>query len=181
MSDRLLKVALALHDLNFQEMMLLGNHINDAIPHLQKSGALDQVGYSALLAGIANGMIREAEKDRAALAAMVQAESGPAPSENCGWRPLSEYDVYTDDLVLVRCRVTEPETSELPKACELPVSSGLYGVGDIFTSIGHANEDGEWFVAGWDMTQDCWTDARGFEPIEWRPLELAPAQAQRPQ
>ncbi|MDW3181763.1 hypothetical protein [Roseobacter sp.] len=84
----------------------------------------------------------------------------------------------TDDLVIVLCRVTEPQISEFPRACELPVSSGDHAVGDLFTSIGFKlampeDLDNEWSIAGWNMTQDCWEDARCFEVIGWRPLAKA--------
>lgn len=90
------------------------------------------------------------------------------------WRAVKDYQAFDDDLALVLCRVTLPQTSEFPRACEMPVSSGDHAVGDVFISIGHANDEGEWFVAGWDMVQDCWTDARCFDVLGWQPLEAAP-------
>lgn len=85
------------------------------------------------------------------------------------WKFTSSYRV-SDDLVLVLCKVTPPETSDFPRACAMPISSGDHGVDDLFVSIGHANEDGEWWVAGWDNMQDCWTDARCFKVIGWERL-----------
>ena len=85
------------------------------------------------------------------------------------WKDPKEYRI-DDDLVQVLCEVTQPQTSDFPRSCEMPVSSGDHGVGDRFVSIGHANDDGEWFVAGWEMTQDCWTDARCFIVHGWQPL-----------
>ena len=88
------------------------------------------------------------------------------------WRAPETYS-DTDDLVLVLCQVTLPETDDFPRAGEMPVSSGDHAVGEMFISIGHANEDGDWYVAGWDMNQDCWIDARCFVVKGWQPLGTA--------
>jgi len=85
------------------------------------------------------------------------------------WKDPDEYRT-DDDLVQVLAEVTQPITSRFPRSCEMPVSSGDHCVGDHFVSIGHGNEDGEWFVAGWEMTQDCWTDARCFSVVGWQKL-----------
>ena len=79
------------------------------------------------------------------------------------------------DLVIVLCEVTRPQTSEFPRACEMPVSSGDHAVGDSFVSIGFMPHEPElegrdWSVAGFEMMQDCWTDARCFKVIGWKPL-----------
>lgn len=101
---------------------------------------------------------------------MAERDAALATQRTAGeWNDPDTYDVVSD-LVLVRCVVTAPELSDLPRACELPVSSGDHAVGGTFISIGHANHDGEWFVAGWDMAQDCWTDARCFRVTGWQPL-----------
>lgn len=93
------------------------------------------------------------------------------------WKSPSEYrDI--DDVVQVLCEVTQPTTSDFPRACEMPVSSGDYGVGDLFVSIGWQDDDGEWHVAGWDMAQDCWTDARSYTVNGWQPI--APADQGNP-
>jgi len=55
----------------------------------------------------------------------------------------------------------------------MPVSSGDHGVGDRFVSVGWKDDEGEWHVAGWDMNQDCWTDARCFDLIGWQPMSPA--------
>jgi hypothetical protein len=96
-----------------------------------------------------------------------------------GWRPLTEYEPSMQ-LVQVLCKVTEPELSEFPRACELPISAGDYGIDDMFVSIGWQDEDGIWFVAGWDMMQDCWKDAKCFKVKSFQPIaaiEPAPVNA----
>jgi hypothetical protein len=90
------------------------------------------------------------------------------------WKPTSEYQIE-DDLVQVLCEATTPVpvNPNFPRACELGVSSGDHADGEKFVSIGLRNEDGEWFVAGWDMTQDCWTDARCFTVLGWQAMPAA--------
>ena len=86
------------------------------------------------------------------------------------WQHTDSYDL-ADDLVQVQCRVLPDKTRDaFTRSCDLAVSSGDHATGDLFVSIGHANDDGEWFVAGWNMAQDCWQDARCFEVISWQPL-----------
>ena len=78
-----------------------------------------------------------------------------------------------DDLVQVLCRVLSDEVADPVRSCHLAISSGDHAEGDLFVSIGHYSEagDGEraWFVAGWDMAQDCWMDARRYEVVGWQP------------
>ncbi|MEM9717332.1 MAG: hypothetical protein AAF826_12530 [Pseudomonadota bacterium] len=50
--------------------------------------------------------------------------------------------------------------------------------GDKFVSVGFMlavpeDLDQPWSVAGWEMTQDCWIDARRFRVIGWQPLATA--------
>lgn len=85
------------------------------------------------------------------------------------WNEPKEY-APNNDLVQVLCEVTRPQTSDLPRASEMPVSSGDHGVGDRFVSIGWRDCNEEWHVAGWDMTQDCWKDARCYIVLGWQPL-----------
>lgn len=87
------------------------------------------------------------------------------------WKSPDEYSA-NDDLVQVLCEVTMPETFELPRACEMPVSAGDHAVGDKFVSVGWRDHEDEsdWHVAGWEMTLDCWTDARCFKVIGWQPV-----------
>lgn len=89
------------------------------------------------------------------------------------WLDPEEYNVCTDEVVQVLCRGTQPQTSDFPRACEMPISSGDHGVGELFVSIGWRDHEGEWFVAGWDMMQDCWTDARCFEVLGWAKTRAA--------
>lgn len=104
----------------------------------------------------------QAERD----AAVARAE---AAEERDIWIDPSR---YTDncDIAQVLCEVTEPNISQFPRSCELPISSGDHAISDKFVSIGWRDDDGEWFVAGWDMTQDCWTDARCFVVRGFRPM-----------
>ena len=76
-----------------------------------------------------------------------------------------------DDLVQVLCEVLPEEDG-----AALPVSSGDHGEGDRFVSVGfpvygddHGGEDG-WQIAGWLMTQDCWTSASRYRVLGWQPL-----------
>lgn len=89
------------------------------------------------------------------------------------WRRTETYDLAAD-VVQVLCRVTEYDVGNPPRACNLPVSSGDHGVGDLFVSIGWRGDDGDWFVAGWNMSQDCWQDARCFTVEGWQPLAETP-------
>lgn len=85
------------------------------------------------------------------------------------WNKPDDYNIE-HDLVQVMCVVTQPQTSDFPRSCELPVSSGDHAVGERFVSVGFRNHQGDWCVAGWDMTQDCWVDARCFTVEAWQPL-----------
>jgi hypothetical protein len=90
------------------------------------------------------------------------------------WKSTYEYQIE-NNLVLVLCQVTKPTPAnpEFARACELDISSGDHADGEKFVSIGSRDEDGEWFVAGWDMTQDCWTDARCFTVLGWQSMPKA--------
>lgn len=85
------------------------------------------------------------------------------------WNDPKEYKL-SEDAVQVLCEVTQPQTSDFPRACEMPISSGDHGVGDRFVSIGWRDDEGEWHVAGWSMTHDCWDDARCYIVHGWLPL-----------
>ena len=85
------------------------------------------------------------------------------------WNDPKKYDLR-NDAVQVLCEVTQPQTSDFPRACEMPISSGDHGVGDRFVSIGWRDDEGDWHVAGWDMMQDCWDDARCYIVHGWLPL-----------
>ncbi|MCA1241836.1 hypothetical protein LC092_05265 [Stappia stellulata] len=85
------------------------------------------------------------------------------------WLDPTSYDL-ANGLVQVLCEVTQPTTSDFPRACEMPISSGDKGVGELFVSIGFRDDPGNWLVAGWDMMQDCWTDARCYLVKGWQPM-----------
>lgn len=92
------------------------------------------------------------------------------------WKSPGLYDQTIDDLVQVLCEVlpdAEPEDG-FTRSCLLGISSGDHAVGDNFVSIGFKmalpDDDQEWSVAGWNMEQDCWEDARRFRVIGWQPL-----------
>lgn len=96
------------------------------------------------------------------------------------WNAPDTYTEDRDDLVQVLCEVLPDEVPEdgFKRACHLAISSGDHAEGDQFVSIGfkHAacdEHEGEWFVAGWNMTQDCWTDARCFRVLGWLPMATA--------
>lgn len=97
--------------------------------------------------------------------------SGQMPA---AWRHPDEYGL-SDDVVQVLCEVTLPQTASFPRACEMPISSGDHAVGDRFVSIGWRDDEGTWFVAGWDMMQDCWADARCFIVTGWQSLARSEA------
>lgn len=89
------------------------------------------------------------------------------------WRHPATYNPEVD-LVQVLCRVLPDDAcGAATRSCDLAVSSGDHATGDLFVSIGHANYEGEWFVAGWNMAQDCWQDARFFEVLGWQPMPEA--------
>lgn len=88
------------------------------------------------------------------------------------WQPVSDYTPGRE-MVQVRCRVTEFETTEFPRDSEFPISTFDHAPGDTFVSIGFRDFEGNWFVAGWHMQQDCFTDARHFEVLEWTEMEPA--------
>ena len=93
------------------------------------------------------------------------------------WKDPGLYDSTNDELVQVLCEVL-PEAAPddgFTRSCHLPVSSGDHAVGDKFVSIGFMLDcpddlEQPWSVAGWEMTQDCWTDARRFRVIGWQSL-----------
>lgn len=89
------------------------------------------------------------------------------------WSHPDDYDIEMD-LVQVLCRVLPDDPGDPPRAVNLAVSSGDHGVGDPFVSIGWRGDDGEWFVAGWNMAQDCWQDARCFKVVGFQPLAPIP-------
>lgn len=90
------------------------------------------------------------------------------------WKNPNTYDV-SDDLVQVLCRVTPYDPGIPPRACNLPVSSGDHGVHELYVSVGwRSDADGTWFVAGWNMAQDCWQDAQCFEVLGYQPLAETP-------
>lgn len=74
----------------------------------------------------------------------------------------------------VLCQTLSDIVDPVPRSCHLAISSGDHAEGDLFVSIGWPDENGDaesgWFVAGWDMTQDCWTDARRYKVLGWKPL-----------
>lgn len=86
------------------------------------------------------------------------------------------------DLVQVLCRVLPDKPHDgMPRACNLAVSTGDHATGDLFVSVGFPDEnigdeggpEGGWFVAGWNMVQDCFQDARRYEVLGWKPLAEA--------
>lgn len=85
-----------------------------------------------------------------------------------------------DSPVQVLCRVLPNEVASPMRDCHLAVSSGDHAAGDLFVSIGWRDAHGAianvWYIAGWDMAQDCWTDARCFEVIGWQPMATFKAQ-----
>lgn len=99
------------------------------------------------------------------------------PEFGVSWREPSEY-TPGDDLVQVLCRVLPDKPHEgIPRASNLGISTGDVPVGSLFVSMGFPDQAGDvesgWFVAGWNMAQDCWQDARCFEVLGWQPLALA--------
>jgi hypothetical protein len=94
------------------------------------------------------------------------------------WKDIADYDEDRDQLVQVLCRVLPDIAGDFPRSSDFPISSGDHAVGDVFVSIGFCNDDGHWAVAGWDMTQDCFTDASLYEVLAWQPL--APAALTQP-
>lgn len=115
---------------------------------------------------------------------------GGVPS-NCAECGSEEIDVDTrrwsdpaclppaDQMVQVLCRVLSDKPHEgMPREANLGISTGDVPVGDLFVSIGFPDEDEDaesgWSVAGWNMAQDCWQDARCFEVLGWRPLAAIP-------
>ena len=82
-----------------------------------------------------------------------------------------------DDLVQVLCEVLPDTISVPPRSCDMAISTGDHATGDRFVSIGYPvfgitfdGVENGWTVAGWSMTQDCWTPARHFKVIAWQPL-----------
>jgi hypothetical protein len=115
----------------------------------------------------------DANQHRAYIEDMERREADTGRND-MAWKPTSEYQIE-DDLVQVLCVATTPWPAdpEFPRACELGISSGDHADGEKFVSIGSRDEDGEWFVAGWDMTQDCWTGARCFSVLGWQAMPSA--------
>lgn len=77
-------------------------------------------------------------------------------------------------IVQVLCRVLPDKPHDgMPREVNLGISTGDVPVGHLFVSIGFPDENGDseagWFVAGWNMAQDCWQDARRFEVLGWQP------------
>ena len=74
----------------------------------------------------------------------------------------------------VLCRVLPDEIAHPMRSLHVGVSSGDHGEGDLFVSIGWPDENNDaesgWFVAGWDMSQDCWSDARRYQVLGWLPM-----------
>lgn len=74
----------------------------------------------------------------------------------------------------VLCRVLDNAISLHPRSAHCALSTGDHAAGDLFVSVGWPDENGHaesgWYVAGWDMTQDCWTDARRYQVLGWLPL-----------
>jgi hypothetical protein len=104
----------------------------------------------------------------------ILASLEPVPAPMLGdapvWKSLNLYNPDEEELVQVLCRVLPDIAGEFPRSSDFPISSGDHAVGDLFVSIGFRGDDGNWSVAGWDMTQDCFTDARLFKVLAWQPL-----------
>lgn len=81
---------------------------------------------------------------------------------------------FDSENVQVLCRVLADAVANPMRSVHCAVSSGDHAEGDLFVSIGWRDENFEaesgWYVAGWDMAQDCWTEARRYEVVGWLPL-----------
>jgi len=79
------------------------------------------------------------------------------------WRHPTHPDAERE-LVTVLCKVLPAaDGGAHVRSSDLSVSSGDFATGDHFVSVGFVDGNNYtaagWFVAGWDMNQDCWTDA----------------------
>ena len=86
------------------------------------------------------------------------------------WLNSEKYNELEDDLVQVLCVCTPIAISGFPRSCDFPISSGDHGAEEHFVSIGFYSKELGWQIAGWDMNQDCWTNAQHFRVIGYQPL-----------
>lgn len=86
------------------------------------------------------------------------------------WQAPELYNESEHDLVQLLCIGVTQVIRGLPRACDLPITSGYHSDDEPFTTIGFKSQEMGWCIAGWDMTQDCWTDARHIKVLGWQPM-----------
>ena len=86
------------------------------------------------------------------------------------WQNPKLYEESRDNLVQLLCIAIPQIFSGFPRECDFPITSKDHVNDEPFRTIGFKNQEMEWCIAGWDITQDCWTDARYIKVLGWQPM-----------